>query len=67
MLYFLKDHETENEEEADKLFMEKAGNVPKNWHISLEKAKEHNDVPKILIEETKLKAVENIIRYYKSL
>ena len=56
-----------NEEEAEKMFIAKAEAVPKNWHISYEKAKEHDDSAKILIEETKLKAVEKIMETYRKL
>ena len=58
---------SENEEEADRMFMAKAEAVPGNWHLNLEKAKEHNDAAKILIEETKLGAVEKIMETYRSL
>lgn len=34
--------------------------LPENWKISLEKAKEHNDIEKIIIEETKLEMLKII-------
>lgn len=49
-----------NGNEVITCFLKKAEMVPKNWSISYEKAKEHQDVSKILIEETKLLVVEEI-------
>lgn len=34
--------------------------LPENWKISLEKARQHEDVQKILIEEAKLETLEAI-------
>ena len=34
--------------------------LPENWKISLEKAKEHEDVQKIVVEETKLEMLQLI-------
>ena len=34
--------------------------LPENWKMSLEKAKEHNNVQKIIVEETKLEMLEII-------
>lgn len=34
--------------------------LPENWEISYEKAKEHNDVQKIVIEETKMEVLKMI-------
>lgn len=47
-------------------FEKKAEMVPANWRISYEKAKEHNDVAKILIEEAKLSAANEVMAYYKT-
>lgn len=45
-----------------RIFREKAERIPQNWKISYEKAKAHEDVEKILIEETKLEVVEKIMK-----
>lgn len=50
--------EEESLPEIWKEFQRKAERVPQNWRMSYEKAKEHDDVEKILIEEVKLAAVE---------
>ncbi len=34
--------------------------LPENWKISLEKAKAHNDIEKIIVEETKLEMLQII-------
>ncbi len=34
--------------------------LPENWKIALEKAREHNNVQKIVIEETKIEMLEQI-------
>ena len=41
--------------------------LPENWKIALDKAKEHNDVEKILIEETKLEILQLIKEKYVEL
>lgn len=53
--------EEESLPEIWKEFQRKAERVPQNWRMSYEKAKEHDDVEKILIEEVKLAAVEKIM------
>lgn len=55
-----------NEEMVEEMFLASANRIPENWKKSLELAKEHHDTTKILIEETKLKAVEKIIKEYKN-
>lgn len=35
--------------------------LPENWRISLEKARAHNDVEKVVIEEMKLEILEQIL------
>lgn len=47
------------------MFLASANRVPESWKKSLELAKEYNDTTKVLIEETKLKAVEKIMKEYK--
>lgn len=37
------------------------------WKLSYEKAKEHNDIAKTVIEEIKLQTLEEIINQYKKL
>ncbi len=41
--------------------------LPENWKISLEKAKEHGDVEKIVIEETKLEMLQKITAKFDEL
>lgn len=41
-------------------FLQKAESIPAAWEKSLEIAKQHNDVAKIMIEEAKLSAVKEI-------
>lgn len=47
-------------EELEKEYTSKLDNLPKNWVESYEKAKVHNDVEKILIEETKLEVLKEV-------
>lgn len=47
-------------EELAEEYTNKLDNLPKNWVESYEKAKVHNDVTKILIEETKLETLAEI-------
>ncbi len=37
----------------------------KEWSMSLEKAKQHDDVDGIAVEETKLAALEDVITYFE--
>lgn len=46
---------------AEELFLKKAKEIPENWKRSYETAKTHQDMKKILIEETKLAAAEKIM------
>lgn len=55
------------EAKAEEMFLKKAETVPANWKKSYEKAKEYQDVAKILIEETKLDTVEKIMAEYRRL
>ena len=48
-------------------FRKTAEMIPSAWVTSLEKAKEHNDTHKILIEEAKLSAVSEIKDKFNSL
>lgn len=41
--------------------------LPENWKISYDKAKENNDVPKIVIEEMKLEVLQQIKAKYEEL
>ena len=45
-------------EELKEEYIRKLTRLPENWKISLEKAKEHGDVQKIIIEETKLEMLK---------
>lgn len=55
------------DEKAESVFLAKAEAVPQNWRISYEKAKVHQDAPKLLIEETKLNAAARIMEEYRRL
>lgn len=54
----------EEGETARNTFLMKTKLIPENWRLNYEKAKEHKDVEKILIEETKLKTVAKIMAEY---
>ena len=51
---------TKNGEELWKEYISRIDNISKNWVQSYEKAKEHQDVEKILMEETKLQVVNEV-------
>lgn len=57
----------EDKAKAEEMFLKKAEAVPENWKNAYEKAKEYQDVSKILIEETKLDTVEKIMAEYRRL
>lgn len=46
-------------------YLKQLTRLSENWKISLEKAKEHNDTEKIVIEETKLEILQQIMKKYK--
>lgn len=48
-------------------FLKKATQIPSAWEKSLELAKQHNDIGKIVMEETKLSAVYEIKERFLSL
>lgn len=48
-------------------FHKLATNVPANWRTSLEEAKKHNAIEKVLIEEAKLATAEEIIKQFDKL
>lgn len=48
-------------------FLKKAATIPAAWEKSLEIAKQHNDVKKIVIEEAKLSAVKEIKEKFATL
>ena len=41
-------------------YLKRLDNISRGWKISYEKAKEHNDVEKILIEETKFQVLNEV-------
>ena len=41
--------------------------LPENWKISLEKAQEHGEVEKIVIEETKLEMLNQILGVFEQM
>lgn len=49
------------------LFLKKADTVPQNWKKSLEAAKAHDDIEKIMMEETKLSTAEEIVEKFEEL
>lgn len=50
----------EDEEKIRIFFLSRTEQIPQNWHLSLQKAKEHNDVEKIHIETIKLETLAEI-------
>ncbi len=48
-------------------FKTKFGNVANQWNTALEKAKEHDDSYKVLIEEAKQSAVSEILKKFDEL
>ena len=46
-------------------FIKQAETVPANWKKSLEEAKAHEDMEKVLIEEAKLSAVTEIVECFE--
>lgn len=48
-------------EKIEEFFIKKIETIPSNWRISLQKAKEFGDMGKVLIEEVKLEAVDEIL------
>lgn len=57
----------EEPEKQKEFFLHKAKTIPANWQKSYEAAKEHQDVQKILIEETKLAVVRKIMDNFQRL
>lgn len=58
---------TKNGDELSEEYIKKLDNLPKNWVESYEKAKLHNDVEKILIEETKLEVLKEVKEKFEEL
>lgn len=52
---------------ADAMFREKARVIPDSWRASLESAREHNDVAKVLSGQTKMAVAELVMRKYDEL
>lgn len=50
-----------------KEFLRLAETVPSNWKKSLEVAKQHDDTPKILMEEAKLSTAAKIVTKFEEL
>lgn len=48
-------------------YLQRLEKLPENWRVSLEKAREHNDVEKAVIEEIKLQTLEEIKNKYEEL
>ena len=47
-------------ENAKEAYLQKLEHLPDNWKASLEKAKAHDDIPKIVVEELKLEAFSDV-------
>lgn len=65
-LSIMKD-KTVDEKNIKMLFTEKMDTIPKNWKISYENAKIHNDVEKIVIEEIKFQTLDLISTKFNEL
>lgn len=48
-------------------YLKQLTRLPENWKISLEKAQEHGEVEKIVIEETKLEMLKQIIGMFEQI
>lgn len=44
-----------------------AARIPSSWKVSLEKAKEHEDFEKVMMEEAKLKVADEVIEKFDSI
>ena len=47
-----------------RFFLQKAGQIPKSWTVSYEKAKKQGDIEKMYIERIKLETVQEITDQY---
>jgi len=57
---------TKNGIKLNEEYWNRLDNLPKNWVESYEKAKIHNDVEKILIEETKLEVLNEVKEKFRT-
>ena len=48
-------------------YLKQLKRLPENWKISLEKAREHEEVEKIVVEETKLEMLKQIIGMFEQI
>ena len=48
-------------------YLKQLTRLPENWKISLEKAREHEEVEKIVVEETKLEMLKQIIGMFEQI
>lgn len=53
-----------SEEELEAAFIKKTETIPSSWKVSYEKAKEFNDIDKMMMEETKLLAVKELVEEF---
>lgn len=51
---------TKEGNELKDTYLQKLTNLPQNWIVSYEKAKEHKDTTKVVIEEIKLETLETV-------
>lgn len=49
------------------VYLQRMASVSRNWRVSYEKAKEYNDVEKLVIEEIKLETLEEIKRKFREI
>ena len=48
-------------------YLKQLTRLPENWKMSLEKAREHGEVEKIVIEETKLEMLSQILGVFEQI
>lgn len=54
-------------EKVKEVYLQKLERLPDNWKASLEKARAHDDIEKIVVEELKLEAFENVKNKFQEL
>ncbi|MBO5198428.1 MAG: hypothetical protein J6B85_07925 [Lachnospiraceae bacterium] len=56
-----------DEKKLEQVFLKNAETIPQNWNKAYERAKQHQDAARILLEEAKLAAAEDIMVNYKQI
>jgi len=60
-IYFsIEKNPTRTQEEIKEQFLEKLETIPNNWKIALDKARQHQDMERVLIEEIKFEIRDEI-------